>query len=57
MLEGQRSLRLAISHALRSPLTRARLHAELLTRARLHAELLADSEDRMALLRDLKPDA
>ena len=47
MLEGQRSLRLAISHALRSPLTRARLHAEL----------LADSEDRMALLRDLKPDA
>ena len=47
MLKGQRGLRLAISHALRSPLTRARLHAEL----------LADSEDRMALLRDLKPDA
>ena len=43
MLEGQRGLRLAISHVLRSPLTRARLHAEL----------LADSDERMALLRDL----
>ena len=42
-LEGQRGLRLAISHALRSPLTRARLPAEL----------LADSDERMALLRDL----
>ena len=43
MLEGQRGLLLAISHELRSPLTRARLHAEL----------LADSEQRQALLRDL----
>jgi signal transduction histidine kinase len=43
MLEGQRGLLLAISHELRSPLTRARLHAEL----------LADSPERLALLRDL----
>ena len=43
MLEGQRGLLLAISHELRSPLTRARLHAEL----------LADGSGRDALLRDL----
>ncbi len=43
MLEGQRGLLLAISHELRSPLTRARLHAEL----------LAEGEERGALLRDL----
>ena len=43
MLEGQRGLLLAISHELRSPLTRARLHAEL----------LAEGAERMALLRDL----
>ena len=43
MLDGQRGLLLAISHELRSPLTRARLHAEL----------LADGPERNALLRDL----
>ena len=43
MLEGQRGLLLAISHELRSPLTRARLHAEL----------LAEGSERVALLRDL----
>jgi signal transduction histidine kinase len=43
MLAGQRGLLLAISHELRSPLTRARLHAELLD----------DVEQRSALLRDL----
>ena len=43
MLEGQRGLLLAISHELRSPLTRARLHAEL----------LAEGAERLALLRDL----
>ncbi|MBL8351159.1 MAG: HAMP domain-containing histidine kinase [Burkholderiaceae bacterium] len=43
MLEGQRGLLLAISHELRSPLTRARLNAEL----------LAESAERQALLRDL----
>ena len=43
MLDGQRGLLLAISHELRSPLTRARLHAEL----------LADGPERSALLRDL----
>lgn len=43
MLAGQRGLLLAISHELRSPLTRARLHAELLD----------EGEQRTALLRDL----
>ncbi len=43
MLEGQRALLLAISHELRSPLTRARLNAEL----------VADGAERDALLRDL----
>ncbi|MBL0085552.1 MAG: HAMP domain-containing histidine kinase [Ideonella sp.] len=43
MLDNQRGLLLAISHELRSPLTRARLNAEL----------LADGDERQALLRDL----
>jgi signal transduction histidine kinase len=43
MLQGQRALLLAISHELRSPLTRARLNAEL----------LADGPERAALLRDV----
>ena len=47
MLEGQRALLLAISHELRSPLTRARLNAELLP------EGPATQLARDALLRDL----
>jgi len=43
MLTSQRALLLAISHELRSPLTRARLNAEL----------LGDGAEREALLRDL----
>ncbi len=43
MLQSQRALLLAISHELRSPLTRARLNTEL----------LAESAERQALLRDL----
>ncbi len=43
MLESQRGLLLAISHELRSPLTRARLNAEL----------VAEGPERDALLRDL----
>jgi signal transduction histidine kinase len=43
MLKNQRALLLAISHELRSPLTRARLNAEL----------SAESTERQALLRDL----
>lgn len=43
MLQSQRALLLAISHELRSPLTRARLNAEL----------LSDGPEREALLRDL----
>ncbi|HSV46653.1 MAG TPA: ATP-binding protein [Ramlibacter sp.] len=47
MLEAKRSLLLAISHELRSPLTRARLNTELLPET---SELQAQ---RQALLRDL----
>jgi len=47
MLQGQRALLLAISHELRSPLTRARLNAELLP------EDPATRTVRDALLRDL----
>ena len=43
MLQGQRALLLAISHELRSPLTRARLNAEL----------VPEGAERDALLRDL----
>ncbi len=43
MLDAKRALLLAISHELRSPLTRARLHAELLD----------DGPERQGLLRDL----
>ncbi|MES2531380.1 MAG: HAMP domain-containing sensor histidine kinase [Pseudomonadota bacterium] len=47
MLDAKRALLLALSHELRSPLTRARLNAELLPAT-------ADSEvERAALLRDL----
>lgn len=48
MLEAKRALLLAISHELRSPLTRARLHAELLPE---HGDA---AEPRAALLRDLQ---
>ena len=47
LLEGQCGLLLAISHELRSPLTRARQHAELLT----------DGSERDVLPRDPGPDA
>ena len=47
MLEAQRALLLAISHELRSPLTRARLNTELLP------ETVAVAPQRDALLRDL----
>ena len=43
MLDAKRALLLAISHELRSPLTRARVNAEL----------VAEGEHRSALLRDL----
>jgi signal transduction histidine kinase len=48
MLEAKRSLLLAMSHELRSPLTRARLNSELL------AEEGEVAERRNALLRDLQ---
>ncbi len=47
MLDGKRALLLAISHELRSPLTRARLNAELLP------ETADGGATRVALLRDL----
>ena len=49
MLDGKRALLLAISHELRSPLTRARLHAELVDEGASKAALL----DELAQMREL----
>lgn len=49
MLDGKRALLLAISHELRSPLTRARLHAELVSEGASRDALLGE----LAQMRDL----
>jgi signal transduction histidine kinase len=49
MLDGKRALLLAISHELRSPLTRARLHAEMVGEGASRDALLAE----LAQMRDL----
>lgn len=49
MLDGKRALLLAISHELRSPLTRARLHGELVGEGASRDALL----DELAQMRDL----
>ncbi|HEY1392164.1 MAG TPA: ATP-binding protein [Methylibium sp.] len=49
MLDGKRALLLAISHELRSPITRARLNAELLEEGTTREALVRD----LALMRDL----
>ena len=55
MLEAKRALLLAISHELRSPLTRARLHTELLPDTR--HRFLIDSADVVSEARlDIYPD-
>ncbi len=53
MLEGQRSLLLAISHELRSPLTRARLNAELVTEGPERDALMKDLAEMRDLIADL----
>ena len=57
MLEAKRALLLAISHELRSPLTRARLHVELLPEdgdaAAQRQALLRDLQEMAALVNDL----
>lgn len=53
MLQGQRELLLAISHELRSPLTRARLNTELLAEGRERDALLRDLELMRTLIADL----
>ena len=57
MLEAKRTLLLAISHELRSPITRARLNAELLPEhgesAGPRAALLRDLQEMSALINDL----
>lgn len=52
MLDAKRALLLAISHELRSPLTRARVNAELLPEGPQQAALVRD----LALMRDLVGD-
>lgn len=53
MLEAKRGLLLAISHELRSPLTRARINAELLNESDTRRALLADLGELEALLGEL----
>lgn len=53
MLEGQRGLLLAISHELRSPLTRARLNAELVDEGPAQQALLRDLAQMRDLISDL----
>jgi signal transduction histidine kinase len=53
MLEAKRELLLAISHELRSPLTRARVNAELLDESETRRALLADLGELEALLGEL----
>ena len=53
MLEAKRELLLAISHELRSPLTRARVNAELLDESDTRRALLADLGELEALLAEL----
>lgn len=53
MLEAKRALLLAISHELRSPLTRARLHAELLDEGPSRGALLTDLGEMRDLIDDL----
>lgn len=53
MLQAKRELLLAISHELRSPLTRARLHAELLDENPTRDALLNDLAELEALLTEL----
>jgi signal transduction histidine kinase len=53
MLDAQRGLLLAISHELRSPLTRARLNAELVDEGPPRDALLRDLAEMRALIEDL----
>ncbi len=53
MLEAKRELLLAISHELRSPLTRARVNAELLDQNTTREALLADLAELETLLGEL----
>ena len=52
-LEAKRALLLAISHELRSPLTRARLNAELVDEGPSREALLRDLEEMRTLINDL----
>ena len=53
LLESKRALLLAISHELRSPLTRARVNAELLPDGTARQALLSDLDELQALLAEL----
>ncbi|MDY0746104.1 ATP-binding protein [Paucibacter sp. R3-3] len=53
MLDGKRALLLAISHELRSPLTRARLHAELIEEGASRDALLKDLGEMRVLIEAL----
>lgn len=53
MLDAKRQLLIAISHELRSPITRARINSELLPDSRQRERLLDDLADMERMIRDI----
>ncbi len=53
MLDAKRQLLIAISHELRSPITRARINTELLPDSRQRERLLEDLSDMERMIRDI----
>lgn len=53
MLDAKRQLLIAVSHELRSPLTRARINTELLPDSRQRERLLEDLSDMERMIRDI----
>lgn len=53
MLDAKRQLLIAISHELRSPITRARINTELLPDSRQRERLLEDLADMERMIRDI----
>ncbi|NND92203.1 MAG: HAMP domain-containing histidine kinase [Granulosicoccus sp.] len=53
ILDAKRQLLIALSHELRSPITRARINAELLPESRNRSRLLEDLSDMEQMIRDI----
>lgn len=53
MLDAKRQLLIAVSHELRSPITRARINTELLPESRQRERLMEDLSDMERMIRDI----